>query len=73
MPYCNRDPKRDHNVENHPFRFRVGFLSYQPSPCTSVEPHKTILERTVVFAEPLSRLQVTLGIEAVWLHRLQAS
>ena len=23
VPYYNRDPKRDHNFDNHPFGFRV--------------------------------------------------
>ena len=23
MPYCNRDPKRDHNFDNHPYE-RLG-------------------------------------------------
>ena len=36
VPYYNRDPKRDHNFDNHPY---CEFCKPQPQPCCSGSLH----------------------------------
>ena len=37
MPYYTRDPKRDHNFDNHPYEAELGLRTSQPTG----EPQKT--------------------------------
>ena len=45
MPYCNRDPKRDHNFDNHPVVFPK-LLDFQEPSCM---PSQALGKSVVIF------------------------
>ena len=44
MPYYNRDPKRDHNFDNHPYAGKhPNYIAYTPRPETLLTPESEAL------------------------------
>ena len=58
MPYCNREPKRDHNLDNHPYT--------DPQPQTQCERKRPVPTRSKAPTAAAPKKTSLVGPKIVW-------